>query len=323
MDKLSNETVARPGSAIETETSIGAGPRIVAGLDSSACSRHSVDWAAAEADRRGTQLEVVHAYQVPMSGYPAHSVPDLEVTLRRAANDLLEQTAAELRHTHPGLLITTHLSHAAAATALRRASVGAALTVVGISGNGRVAEIVMGSVALAIASENTAPVAVIHPDQEPDDQLPVLVGVDGSPNSRPAIEFAFEAAELRHVPLLAVHSSWYNTATDAAFPGLRMMSEPLVGVRRARRLLFNELSACRAKHPDVRVIQRLSRTRPTPSMLHYSRGAQLVVVGTRGRHALAGLVLGSTSHALIIRGTCPVVVVRPTPVTSRAPATPE
>jgi nucleotide-binding universal stress UspA family protein len=307
-----NSVSASPGTASGPEPEPGHGGRIVAGLDSSACSRHAVDWAAAEAVRRGTQLELVHAYQVPVRGYPAYFPdPNLDSIMRRAARDLLDQTAAEVRNSHPGLPIGVQLSHSDAATALRYASTGAALTVVGIRGTGRVAEIVMGSVALAIASDNPAPVAVIHPEHQPDSQLPVVVGVDGSPNSTTAIAFAFAAAELRHVPLLAVHSSWYNTATDAAFPGLRMVSEPLVGVRRARRLLSDELSACRAKYPGVRVIQRLSRTRPTAALLHYCHEAQLVVVGTRGRHGIAGLVLGSTSHALIVRGSCPVVVVRP------------
>jgi nucleotide-binding universal stress UspA family protein len=45
-------------------------------------------------------------------------------------------------------------------------------------------------------------------------------------------------------------------------------------------------------------------------LVNHSDGAQLVVVGSHGRGGFAGMLLGSTSHSLILQSDCPVVVVR-------------
>ena len=55
----------------------------------------------------------------------------------------------------------------------------------------------------------------------------------------------------------------------------------------------------------------VARDRPVHQLLERSRGAQLVVVGSRGHGELAGMVLGSVSNALVHKADCPVAVVRP------------
>jgi nucleotide-binding universal stress UspA family protein len=63
------------------------------------------------------------------------------------------------------------------------------------------------------------------------------------------------------------------------------------------------------KYPDVAVEQLVVRERPIPVLL--GRRAGLLVVGSRGRGGFAGMLLGSTSQALIYHAPCPVAVVRP------------
>jgi nucleotide-binding universal stress UspA family protein len=51
--------------------------------------------------------------------------------------------------------------------------------------------------------------------------------------------------------------------------------------------------------------------RPAHSLLVQTREAQLVVVGSRGRGGVRGMLIGSTSQALLHHSSCPVAVVRP------------
>jgi nucleotide-binding universal stress UspA family protein len=76
-------------------------------------------------------------------------------------------------------------------------------------------------------------------------------------------------------------------------------------------VLAERLAGWGEKYPDVRVQRVVTRDRPARALVDESRRAQLVVVGSRGRGAAAGLLLGSVSHAVLYRAHCSVAVVRP------------
>ena len=65
-----------------------------------------------------------------------------------------------------------------------------------------------------------------------------------------------------------------------------------------------------AEIPDLVVEPVLTHDRPVHALVHNTGGAQLVVVGSRGRGGLAGMTLGSVSHALLHHAECAVAVVR-------------
>ncbi len=75
--------------------------------------------------------------------------------------------------------------------------------------------------------------------------------------------------------------------------------------------LADTLAPWRAALPGVAVHERLLEGSAEPVVTRETAGAAQVVVGSRGRGALAGLLLGSTSQALVRDAECPVVVVRP------------
>ncbi len=117
----------------------------------------------------------------------------------------------------------------------------------------------------------------------------MVVGIDLSPDSDAAIGFAFDEAAARGVPLLAA----------------------MAHVDEKSQLLNARMSGWLEKYPDVAVEQLVVGERPIPLLLELGERAGLLVVGSRGRGGFAGMLLGSTSQALIHHAPCPVAVVRP------------
>lgn len=281
---------------------------VVAGLDGSPISRNVAEWAAAEAGRQHSVLRLVHA--LPVAGYLRFApVPDdVDTLLRVQGEELLMEADNILRRADPALQVSTVLTSSDAVTALRQESEHARLTVIGAHGASRVAGVIFGSVALALASTNPAPVAVIGPGQILNTSGPVVVGVDGSQSSDAAVAFAFDSASTRHADLIAVHS-WNDTVNEGPFSLHPAWVDPAVIEKQERFLLSDRVAGWQEKYPDVTVSQQVVRSRPTRALLQYGLTAQLVVVGNRGRGGFAGMLLGSTSQALITHSVCPVVVV--------------
>jgi nucleotide-binding universal stress UspA family protein len=305
--EATTESVAPESMAIEV--SAQRRDLVVAGIDGSRCARDAARWAAAEAIRRHGALRLIHAYSLPPAGYPGYNpYPAALLTqLREEGEALLADTAAALGHDHPTLDITTGQIHGDTPTVLQRASKDAVLTVVGAHGKHRIS---LGTVATAIAAKNPVPVAVIRPG-DAHTNGPVIVGIDGSPASEYAIAFAFDAAALRGAPLIAVHA-WTDRTLDGPVPAHSAVTvEPQPIAESEGALLADQLAGWAGKYPDVPVQQVVAHDRPAPALLKYAGTAQLIVVGTRGNGTLAGMFLGSTSHALINRAECPVVVARP------------
>jgi nucleotide-binding universal stress UspA family protein len=285
---------------------------LVAGVDGSEASLDAARWAGAEAARRHCELRLLQAYSLPaMVGYPDYDPfpEELAPVLRDEAQKVTDRVAAELRRTYPQLTVTAAVVQQMATDALRDASHGAVLTVVGSDHVNRFHGVMLGSVALAVASTNPAPVAVIHRGQTQRTEGPVVVGVDGSRTSDAAVAFAFQAAAVRGADLIALHV--WNDITVPVSHRMRDVMDPVRIEQEEQALLAQRTSGWTDKYPDVAVRRVVVEGRAVAALLEYSAAAQLLVVGSHGRGGFTGMLLGSTSHSLIIHGTCPVVVVRP------------
>jgi nucleotide-binding universal stress UspA family protein len=74
-------------------------------------------------------------------------------------------------------------------------------------------------------------------------------------------------------------------------------------------ILAERLAGWAEKYPEVPVQSRVVRGRAARALVEASARAQLVVVGSRGRSGLAGILLGSVSRAVLLHAHCPVAVV--------------
>ena len=281
-----------------------AGRPVTVGVDGSVSSEQAVRWAAREARRRKAPLRVVqavdptappHRYAVPGYG------PDVHEIRTRAARAHLQDAARAAAEEASGVTVEQEIVDGFPIPRLLDESRSAQLVVIGVRGLGGVAGLLLGSVAVGLAARGACPVAVVR-GRTSAVEGPVVVGVDGSPVSEAALEYAFDAADARSAELVVVYA-WRDLLLDRATP-LEAIEQ------QGRAELAERLAGWGGKYPDVRVRRVVVRDAPARTIVEQSSAAQLVVVGSHGRGSVGGLLLGSVSNAVLHRAECPVVVVR-------------
>lgn len=132
----------------------------------------------------------------------------------------------------------------------------------------------------------------------------IVVAVDGSEQSRAALRWALDEARQRRDGLDVVHA-WNFPMVDTAAYGEALAPE--VFEEGAKALVDGELAACDTTGVEVTVL--LPPAPATGAILEAAKGADLLVVGARGRGGFRGLLLGSISNQIVHHAPCPVVVV--------------
>jgi len=282
------------------------GPVVVA-IDGSEHSAQTVAWGADVALGRGAALLLAHAYRDPREAttwgwYPVVlDADDLEAEAVRAVRELRNKVRAN----HPDLAVEARVVHGATVPALRELSDEARVLVVGARGTaGRPG---IGPVAAHLVTHARCPVLVARTPAPGDDDLPVVVGVDGSAASVDAAHLAAREARHRGAVLRVVHArpahgpfgTGGRPATD-----LRDREDPAQAA--AWRLAEDVVAA----HPGVDVELVLCDDDPVPTLLAESRSAQLVVVGSRGLGVFRGMLLGAVSAEVARSASCSVLVLR-------------
>ncbi|MFF0146612.1 nucleotide-binding universal stress UspA family protein [Amycolatopsis sulphurea] len=293
----------------------GRGRTVLAGIDGSDGSAEAVRWAAGLAAGRGLELELLHCLRVA-SLYYGGGLAGSEALFRniqREGDRIVAEARGLALEVDPAVRVRTEVCHDPAAAALIDRSRGTRMAVLGRTGLGGFAGMLVGGTTATVASHAYCPVTVVrgrHGDGAVPQEGPVVVGVDGSPNSEAAIAAAFEEASFRRAPLVAVHA-WADVTYDSTEGMARLLPQWEVLQPDEERLLAERLAGWQEKYPDVPVERKLVRDRPRHILLDESARARLVVVGSRGRGGFTGMLLGSTSQALIQHAWCPVLVVRP------------
>ena len=145
----------------------------------------------------------------------------------------------------------------------------------------------------------------------------IVVGVDGSDEAAAALRWAVEEAKLRGAAVEAVHAWSYVPMTTAADSGL----VPMAWTESAEMLEATQAAGARIAEQQVEsvlgaghdVAISLVQGDASEALLEAATGADLLVVGNRGRGALKGALLGSTSGRVADHAPCPVVIVRAHP----------
>ncbi len=282
-------------------------PGVVVGVDGSPSSTMAVRWAAREATMRNVPLTLVHVSSWP-AVWPAAPIPaELQRQHGEEARQVLADAIKGAKDSVEGNRpeIDSELVVAAPVPTLIDLSKEAHMMVVGCRGQDALQRTLLGSVSTGLIHHAHCPVAVIH-DEAPillgPSQLPVLVGIDGSPASELATAIAFDEASFRGVDLVALH------ARSDLDNSLSMEWSPLQS--RAAEILAERLAGWQERYPDVTIHRRLVFDRPARHLLDESESAQLVVVGSHGRGGFAGMLLGSVSTTVVHAARIPVIVAR-------------
>jgi len=283
--------------------------RIIVGYDRSADARAAARWALDEAARTGALVEFFYAYEWPQwapaaSTIPAPAVwPDGETD--RAIKGGLQEAVTAAKRTHPGVRTKISIVQASTALTLIERSADASLIVVGSRGHSAVAGL-LGSVSVAVSGHAHCPVIVVRGDAAPSN--PVVAGVDDSPSAHVALDFAVEQAVARGVPLRVIRAWRPVTGIWETSSLVRRI------VAAEERGPLDELvTGWRDKYPQLDIGAEAVVDHPANALTLASATAQLVVVGSRGRGAVRGMVLGSVSQHLLHHSACTVAVVRELP----------
>ncbi len=133
----------------------------------------------------------------------------------------------------------------------------------------------------------------------------VVVGIDGSPQSEAALAWAIDEARLRGRGLRVIH----------AFPSVVSImghSDPeyYQKAEGEAKVQFEQALAKGPATEGVDVEKAVEQGNPAEVLVDASRGANLLVLGSRGRGAFRGMLLGSVSWHCVHQAHCPVVVIR-------------
>jgi nucleotide-binding universal stress UspA family protein len=308
---------------------------VLVGVDGSAASLHALDWATAYAHRVGWALHIVCSYSLPSftaasldGGYAALD----DTTIQEGAKSVLAE--AEARVADAGVRATTEVATGDAAGVLVELSGDYGLAVVGTRGKGGFTERLLGTVSSALPAHARCPVVVVPlraeanrgvswnapgsgPDTETSAVAPgaaeirevrrIVVGVDGSPRAERALQHAILQANAWGAELTAVTGVPVGNAGMLAWlPSNIDREQVLADIGAGMDVLVDKYEA---ENPGLRIRRIVLDGTGAELLTEFSTASDLVVLGSRGRGGFRGLLLGSTSQAVLHHSACPVLVV--------------
>jgi len=291
--------------------------RIVVGTDGCEHARHALRWAIKEAQLRDVGLTVVSVWSPPgaMSSLGPLTAPIDLSEWEQSAKEALEadvvDAVAATGFGEPDL--DAEVVRGYPSQVLLDRAADADLLVVGSRGRGGFRGLLLGSVSQHCATHSDVPVAVVRFQSPLPDNRDVVVGVDGSEGSATALRFAILEAARRHARLVVANGWWVDSprSTKDALPFITLDRREFGDRSRElmERMLDDAYRTVGQRLSDVE-IKPLEES-PTQALVRLTDKAGMLVVGSRGRGGLAGLLLGSVSQQCLQHAYATVVVVPP------------
>lgn len=294
---------------------------IVVGVDGSRESLEAAQWAAARAAQSHWELDIVCAYALPSytaasmdSGFAGVDDDAIEASARSVVEEAAEQVSEY------DVAVSTHVHQGDPTGTLVEISKGVRMIVVGTRGGGGFADRLLGATSSALPAYSHCPVVVVPRHREGAKFIPVeriVTGVDGSSQSSAALVAAVAEADAWGARLTAVEAipmassagslAWLPPAVDR--------SEILADVRSGLRTMCEKAG----EGTDVEIRAHALDGNAAMLLAEFSTAVDLVVVGSRGRGGVRGLLLGSTSQSVLSHSMCPVLVVPSRHASEEAP----
>lgn len=273
--------------------------RIVVGISEAAGDHPALAWAKEYGKDRGADIELVHVVDTTMG----RVTEDLREESLLAAEEKLRDLARAAQDSTPRVTVESHVRVGSPVNELITAAEKADLLVVGAHPEERYD----GAGRRAVRIARLAPCSVVV---APSSVVPagtgVVVGIDGSEHSQLALAFAAELADRHHESLTVLLAWGRSESWGLAQPDL-IVTEPS---EEDLLLLAESIAGLPELYPDLVVRTEVSASMPARALYAASIGARMAVVGSRGRHALAKALLGSTSEDLVADLPCAVAVIR-------------
>ncbi|WP_155056538.1 universal stress protein [Streptomyces blattellae] len=133
---------------------------------------------------------------------------------------------------------------------------------------------------------------------------PIVVGLDGSPESRAAVDWAAREAQRRGLPLRLV-TAWIWRPVDVP-----SAQESEAQKQWARSMLSEAKESLAARYPEMPITVGQVSEVPVTALLESAEDAEMLVLGSRGHGAVSGFLLGSVGQHVLARASIPVVLVR-------------
>ena len=284
---------------------------VIVGVDGSQASGAALDWAAAEARQLGWRLHIVCAYAVPAftvasldGGFAAVDDSAIQAGARAVLEEAVERVGGDLE-------VTSALELGDPTGVLVELSRQAGLAVVGTRGGGGFADRLLGTVSSSLPAHAHCPTVVVPCGTEDQPGFTpvrrIVVGVDGSESATIALRRAVDEAIAwdAHLTAVAAVPIGGGAGSLAWLPAAVDRDDVLADVKVGLGVAVEQAVDGR----EVRLSQHALDGNAAALMAEFSTAVDLVVVGSRGRGGFAGLLMGSTSQAVLHHAVCPVMVV--------------